>query len=135
MPVKNITFKTRKVINKMIKRILLIGVALVLLQSLIKAESNVTSSTLDEEDYDEESSGSPDGNSTDHWRNCTFNGTVYFDDECAEWMRSFYIILSFSVAGMILFVLVFLYCAKKFCTRTGDGFERLVTSSQDNVRD
>ena len=115
-------------------RVLTIGTVLLLFQIfLIQAESTVSSSTSDDDYYDDEGSGSAEGNSTIHWRNCSFNGTVYFDDECAEWMRNFYIILSFSVAGMILFVLFFLYCAKKCCLRNVDGFERLVSSNQNIV--
>lgn len=118
---------------------MIFGTILILFQLfLIKAEStdslSISDENKDEDDYDDEGSGSSgSGNSTVHWRNCTFNGTVYFDDECAEWMRTFYIILSFSVAGMILFVLIFLYYAKRCCSRNGDDTERLISSSQNNV--
>lgn len=115
---------------------IIIGIAFILFQaSLIRAEGYDSSSISDEDYDDEESSEISNVNSTDHWRNCTFNGTVYFDDECAEWMRTFYIILSFSVAGMILFVLIFLYCAKKYCSRNGDDTERLISFNQNNFGD
>lgn len=98
---------------------------------LIHSQSSNSSSA--EEDYDEgyvEQDTKnrfvevPVGNGSDHWENCTFNGTVYFDDECAEWMKNFYVILTISVAGMALIgvAVVLLFCR----SRRGDDFQRLI---------
>lgn len=100
---------------------------------LIQSQSSNSSSA--EEDYDEgyvEQDTKnrfvevPVGNGSDHWANCTFNGTVYFDDECEEWMRNFYVILTISVAGMALFVLLLFCCRSRLCSRRGDDFQRLI---------
>lgn len=114
---------------------------MVLLQlQLINATKSSSSSSSSEEDYDEGLNDSsklsePESGSsetvnvfTDHWKNCTFNGKMYFDDECTEWMRNFFIILSVCVIGMITFVFFFVYCCKKFCCSSNENgdFQRLV---------
>ena len=67
-------------------------------------------------------------NTTDHYQNCTFYGTVYFDDECSEWMRNFYIILVFTIIGMFGFIFAVFYCSKKFGIQRSGDFERLIES-------
>lgn len=51
-----------------------------------------TTPASDEDDYDDDGSGSFDLENivqdiADHWRNCTFNNIVYYDDECSEWLK------------------------------------------------
>jgi hypothetical protein len=98
------------------------------------ADTKYTTKLESDEDYEGEEDAQEKmttvfpSNTTDHHQNCTFNGTVYFDDECSEWMRNFYIILSLSIVGMIGFMLTVFYCRKLFCVDTSRDFERLVES-------
>lgn len=115
-------------------RFLIIAAVLLMLQlHFINAGDSKSSSEVDE-DYEDEVLGdfmpttTTTPNTTDHYQNCTFNGTVYFDEECAEWMRSFYIILSLTIVGMVAFIFGVLFCRKKFCRENSGDFERLVES-------
>lgn len=88
-----------------------------------------------DEDYEGEEEPVPittvaPSNSSDHYQNCTFNGTVYFDDECSEWMRNFYILLFLIFVGMIGFILAIFYCRSRFCSSDTADFERLVESRE-----
>lgn len=89
------------------------------------------SNSSEEEDYDDEGiTTTIIHNPTDHFANCTFNGKIYYDEECSEWMRNFYISLSVSMIGMILFLLAFIYCSKRCCSRTNGDFDRLIENQE-----
>jgi hypothetical protein len=112
---------------------LIIAAALLAFQLHLINAGNSKPKVIDEDYEDEEDDlttttiSAP--NTTDHYQNCTFNGTVYFDDECTEWMRNFYVILSLTIVGMVGFIFAVLYCSKKFCfNRDSQDFERLVES-------
>lgn len=104
---------------------------LVFQMHLLKA-GDVKSNLEIDEDYEGEEDNltttTIEPNSTDHHQNCTFNGTVYFDEECTEWMRNFYVILTLTIIGMVGFIVSVLYCSKKFCYNNSGDFERLVES-------
>jgi hypothetical protein len=111
--------------------LIIAAVLLVFQLHLIKAgNSKSKSSSETDEDYEgEEDNFTTKPNTTDHYQNCTFNGTVYFDEECAEWMRNFYVYLSITIIGMVGFIVAVLYCSKKFCfNNSPEDFERLVES-------
>lgn len=119
---------------------------------LLNADKSTSDSKSDEDDYDDDGSGSIDLENivhdiADHWRNCTFNNIVYYDDECSEWlkifntksdhfhrfdflyfrMRNFYLILSLSALGLIVFFLMVVFCTRKYCcSRNAADFERLI---------
>lgn len=114
-------------------RILIIASVLVLFQlHLLRADGTTTSTTVDEDDYDEEVYDSKENtdivdNIVEHWKNCTFNHVVYYDYECDEWMRNFYIALSLTALGLLLFLLMAVYCGRKYCcSRPAPDFERLI---------
>lgn len=103
-----------------------------LLQSVLIGADDDFSTTLssDEDYYDyDEPKTNVLSNSTHHWANCTFNGEIYFDAECTEWMRNFYIILSISLAGIAIFIAFVIFFRKKSFTNDFDDTERLVESN------
>lgn len=113
-------------------RLLIVATLLVAFQShLIKAgiTNSSTEENYDDYDADEPTTTTVINNSSYHWENCTFNGTVYFDDECTEWMRNFYIILTISIAGMALFIFAFVYCGKRCLSNRNGDFERLIENN------
>ena len=107
-----------------------------LLFQLHLAQCDVSKSTSnedsDEDSYDETDGPNDDSeiNESDHLKNCTFNGTTYFDDECAEWMRNFYIILTLTVAGMALYLALFLFCRTMRFFKRDNDFVRLIDNDQ-----
>lgn len=118
-----------------ILRFLTIVTALLILQSyLLNAEdSNSVSSSSSEEDYEneQEASTQPENTTDIHSVNCTFNGKIYYDDECVEWMRSFYLVLSFTILGMVLFCVAIVYFGRRFCLRNSNDHEPLINDPTD----
>lgn len=96
----------------------------------VRAENSTTTDNDDDYDVDDVTSTTTIVNNSTE-RNCTFSGKVYHDEDCAEWMRNFYIILSISLAGMTLFIVGFIFCGRRFFGRRNGDFERLIESRSD----
>lgn len=94
------------------------------------SKSNSDSNSKSDEDYENEAINdivSEVKTTIDHWRNCTVNGNTYYDDDCEEWMRDFYVAMSLTVAGVVLIVLATFWIVRRFCCSRGrDDFERLI---------
>lgn len=119
---------------------LLLTAVVVLFQlHLLSAENSSSTSdsayesNSDEENYDDVGSGFVDiSNSTDHFKNCTIDNIVYYDEQCDGWMRQFYVFLTVGSIGLIFLFIMIYYCAKKICCSRGTSDRELLIDNDHN---